>query len=173
VKQDVLPGRYSGVWFRATRSGQYHLFCAEYCGAKHSEMRGRVHVMEPSQYQAWLSGGGSDTPIEAGRKLFEQLRCNSCHLPAGTPGRGPTLEGLFGGEVRLQSGDAATVDETYLRESILKPAAKLVVGYQPIMPSFEGQIGEEGLMQLIAYIKSLSRPNREPQGEQPKANPTP
>lgn len=174
VKQDVLPGRYSGVWFRATRAGEYHLFCAEYCGAKHSEMKGRVHVMEPNQYQAWLSGGaGNDTPIEAGRKLFEQLRCNSCHLSAGTPGRGPTLEGVFDGEVRLQSGEAATADETYLRESILRPAAKVVVGYQPIMPAFEGQIGEEGLMQLIAYIKSLSRPNREPPEAQPKASPTP
>ena len=159
IKQDVLPGRYTSLWFRPTKVGQYHLFCAEYCGAKHSEMRGTVHVMEPSQYQAWLAGGGAvQSPAMAGRRLFEQLRCDTCHLGGGATGRGPSLVGLFGKTVTLQTGQTVVADETYLRESILRPAAKVVAGYQPIMPAYEGQIGEEGLLQLIAEIKSLGPP---------------
>lgn len=161
AKQDVLPGRYTTVWFQATRLGEYHLFCAEYCGAKHSEMKGKVIVLEPSAYQDWLAGGSrGDTPIEAGRKLFEERRCDQCHKPAGEVGRGPPLEGLFGTMVPLATGQSVLADETYLRESILRPQTKLRAGYQPLMPTFEGQIGEEGLLHLIAYIKSLSKPHR-------------
>jgi cytochrome c oxidase subunit 2 len=161
VKQDVLPGRYTTVWFEATRLGEYHLFCAEYCGAKHSEMKGTVVVLEPSQYQDWLAGGGrGDTPIEAGRKLFEERRCDQCHKPSGEPGRGPPLENLFGATVPLASGQSVVADEAYLRESILRPHDKLRTGYQPLMPTFEGQIGEEGLLHLIAYIKSLTKTER-------------
>jgi cytochrome c oxidase subunit 2 len=162
VKQDVLPGRYTSIWFEATRLGEYHLFCAEYCGAKHSEMKGKVVVMEPSEYEAWLSGStAGETPVEAGRKLFEQLRCETCHRGGGEGSRGPALADLFGKTVRLQNGQSVVADETYLRESILRPAAKVVAGYQPIMPTFEGQVGEEGVLQLIAYLKSLSQPDRQ------------
>jgi cytochrome c oxidase subunit 2 len=160
AKQDVLPGRYTSVWFEATRLGEYHLFCAEYCGAKHSEMKGKVIVMEPSQYQAWLAGTQGDTPIEAGRKLFEERRCDQCHKPLGETGRGPPLENLFGATVPLANGQSIVADEAYLRESILRPQARLRAGYQPLMPTFEGQIGEEGLLHLIAYIKSLSKSSR-------------
>lgn len=154
VKHDVLPGRYTSLWFEPTKVGKYRLFCAEYCGAKHSEMGGYVHVMEPSQYQDWLSGNAANSSADAGRVLFESLRCNTCHQGGGIASRGPPLEGLFGRTVRLADGSSVVADQNYLRESILRPAAKLVVGYQPIMPSFEGQISEEGLLQLIAEIKS-------------------
>ena len=176
IKHDVLPGRYTSVWFNATKAGEYHLFCAEYCGAKHSEMKGRVIVMEPSQFQDWLAGGGTgETPQQAGRKLFEQMRCNSCHQGGGVAGRGPPLDNLFGSTVPLQNGQTVLADEAYLRESILRPAAKMVAGYQPIMPSFDGQIGEEGLLQLIAEIKSLSSPARaqalEKESDRPESKP--
>jgi len=166
VKHDVLPGRYTGLWFEATRTGQYHLFCAEYCGAGHAVMKGTVTVMEPSDYEAWLSGRVPDqTPVEAGKALFEEMRCASCHQGGGTQGRGPSLVNLFGKEVRLKDGRTVIANEEYLRESILTPAAKVVVGYEPIMPTFQGQISEEGVRDLIAYIKSLAE--SAPTGEEP------
>jgi len=166
VKQDVLPGRYTTLWFKPTKPGKYHLFCTEYCGAKHSEMRGYVYVMEPSKYQEWLAGRNQmQTTADAGQKLFEQLRCSTCHLGGGQQGRGPALENLFGSTVRLQNGQEVIADDNYIRESILRPASKVVVGYQPIMPTYEGQIGEEGILQLIAEIKSLGRPDPAPTGQ--------
>jgi cytochrome c oxidase subunit 2 len=163
AKQDVLPGRYTTVWFQATRPGEYHLFCAEYCGAKHSEMRGKVIVLEPSAYQEWLAGGRrGETPLEAGRKQFEERRCDQCHKPLGETGRGPPLEGLFGSTVPLANGQTVVADENYIRESILRPQAKLRAGYQPLMPTFEGQMGEEEILHLLAYIKSLSQPRSAP-----------
>jgi len=155
VKADVLPGRYSTLWFEATKPGAYHLFCAEYCGTEHSGMIGHVVVMEPAEYQAWLSGGPPAASLAtAGQALFEQLGCITCHRSE--PGaRGPQLAGLVGKRVQLQSGDAVVADETYIRESILNPQAKVVAGFQPIMPTFKGLVSEEGLIQLIAYIKSL------------------
>ena len=168
IKQDVLPGRYTTVWFEATKAGQYHLFCAEYCGAKHSEMGGRVIVLEPSQYEAWLAGRDVAEPPEvAGRRLFDQLRCNSCHLGGGMAGRCPPLDNLYGSTVRLQNGQSVVADETYIRESILRPAAKVVAGFQPLMPSYEGQISEEGILQLIAEIKSMSPRASEPAATSP------
>jgi cytochrome c oxidase subunit 2 len=158
AKQDVLPGRYTYLWFKPTKTGQYHLFCAEYCGAKHSEMGGFVYVVEPSEYQNWLSGkSGQLTTADAGRQLFEQMRCNTCHQGGGVNSRGPSLEGLYRTTVRLKDGTTVDADDDYLRESILRPAAKIVAGYQPIMPSFEGQLGEEGVQALLAYIKSMGR----------------
>jgi len=158
IKRDVLPGRYSECWFEATRTGEFHLFCAEYCGTNHSRMTGSVVVMEPSAYEAWLGGGTNELPAVAGKRLFEELRCASCHEPDVGTARCPPLVGLFGREVKLAGGARATADEDYLRESIVHPSAKVVAGFQPLMPSFDGQVDEEQLIQLIAYIKSLATP---------------
>jgi cytochrome c oxidase subunit 2 len=155
VKADVIPGRYSTVWFNANRAGEYHLFCAEYCGTKHSGMIGRVVVMEPASYQAWLSGGTGEMSLAArGQRLFEELACHTCHLPDGS-GKGPSQVGLFGSQVKLADGSVVTADESYIRESILNPQAKITAGYQPLMPTFQGLVNEEGLLALIEYIKSL------------------
>lgn len=157
VKQDVLPGRYSTVWFEPNRPGEYHLFCAEYCGTKHSGMIGRVVVLEPARYEEWLSGTPPGESLEAGgERLFQQLFCHTCHR-AGAGQRGPVLDGIFGTKVRLESGETLVVDEAYLRESILNPAAKVLAGYRPVMPTFQGQVSEEAVLQLIAYIKSLGK----------------
>jgi cytochrome c oxidase subunit 2 len=155
VKQDVVPGRYSTLWFQPTKTGRYHLFCAEYCGTKHSGMTGWIEVMAPRDYQAWLSGGATTGSLaENGQKLFEDLACGNCHKADGS-GRCPTLVNLFGGTVALTGGATVTADEAYIRESILQPAAKVVAGYQPVMPTFQGLVTEEGVLQLVEYIKSL------------------
>jgi cytochrome c oxidase subunit 2 len=158
VKQDVLPGRYTSLWFEATRLGEYHLLCAEYCGTKHSGMRGKVVVMTARDYQDWLSGRkDKEPPAIAGQKLFEQLRCGSCHIgTAQVRPRGPALNNLFRRPVKLTTGDTVIADDVYLRESILQPRAKVVAGYEPIMPPFQEQISEEGVLDLIAYIKSMN-----------------
>jgi cytochrome c oxidase subunit 2 len=158
VKKDAVPGRYTHLWFEATRPGTYHLFCAEYCGTKHSAMIGSVTVMEPADFQAWLSGGASGQSLAgAGQKLFQELGCATCHRPDSLA-RGPNLEGLFGNPVRLSDGTMITADETYIRESIVTPSARVVQGFQPIMPTYQGLVAEEGLMQLVAYVRSLQRP---------------
>ena len=152
IKQDVLPGRYTTTWFEATTPGTYHLFCTEYCGTQHSGMIGSVIVMEPAEFATWLSGGVKQSLASAGENLFQQLGCVSCH--SGDPtARGPSLAGLFGKQVQLNNGTTVVADETYVRESILAPQAKIVAGYQPIMPTFKGLVSEEQLLQLIAYIK--------------------
>lgn len=155
VKRDVLPGRYSSVWFEATTSGTYHLFCSQYCGTQHSKMGGWVHVMEPADYAKWLSGGGEPLAV-AGRRLFERLGCQACHLTEDT-GRGPALTGLYGKRVKLRNGETIVANEDYIRESLMKPEAKLTAGYQPLMPTYKGLVSEEGMQQLIAYIKSLGK----------------
>jgi cytochrome c oxidase subunit 2 len=161
VKADVLPGRYTHLWFQATTPGRYHLFCAEYCGTRHSGMTGEVVVMEPTEYQAWLSGGsGEGSLASAGEKLFQDLACNTCHRPD-AQGRGPVLQGLFGKTQVLQSGESVVVDEAYLRESILTPGIKITANFQPIMPAFQGLVSEEQLLELIEYVKSLQT---QPQG---------
>jgi cytochrome c oxidase subunit 2 len=155
VKADVLPGRYTNIWFQATKPGRYHLFCAEYCGTRHSGMIGEVVVMEPSEYQTWLSGGAPEGSLaSAGEKLFQDLACVTCHRPD-AQGRGPGLQGLFGKTVELQNGERVVADEDYIRESILRPSAKITAGFQPIMPTFQGLINEEQLLQLVEYVKSL------------------
>lgn len=155
MKRDVLPGRYTTAWFEATRPGTYHLFCAEYCGTEHSGMIGRVVVMEPADYEAWLSGGaGGESMAVAGERLFQQTGCVTCHRED-AEGRGPVLDGLFGKPVALQSGETVVADEGYLRESIVNPNAKLVAGYKPLMPTYQGQLSEEGILQIVEYIKSL------------------
>jgi cytochrome c oxidase subunit 2 len=155
VKADVIPGRYVSIWFQPTKPGRYHLFCAEYCGTRHSGMIGEVVVMEPTEYQTWLSGGAPEGSLAStGAKLFADLACNTCHRPD-AQGRGPVLEGLFGKTVQLQGGQTVTVDEAYVRESILTPSAKITAGFQPIMPTFQGLVTEEQLLALIEYVKSL------------------
>jgi cytochrome c oxidase subunit 2 len=156
TKADVVPGRYTTLWFEPTKTGTYHLFCAEYCGMNHSGMTGSVIVMEPREFDNWLSGNtGSTTPASAGQQLYQTLGCASCHGANGEGGRGPTLAGAFGKVTPLQSGESVRVDEAYIRESILNPQAKLVAGFGPIMPTFQGQVSEDQLVQLVAYIKSL------------------
>ncbi|HZP17454.1 MAG TPA: cytochrome c oxidase subunit II [Terriglobales bacterium] len=168
TKQDVLPGRYVTEWFKPTQAGKYHIFCAEYCGTKHSGMIGWVYVMEPSDYQAWLSGGRAmGSMAEQGEKLFRDLACINCHHLA-DQGRCPNLVGLFGQSVQLSTGERVKVDEAYIRESILNPNAKVAAGFQPIMPTFQGLVTEEGLLQLVEYIKSLGqRPGNQPVGAAP------
>jgi cytochrome c oxidase subunit II len=162
VKQDVLPGRYTSVWFEATKAGVYQLFCAEYCGTQHSGMIGRVVVLEPAEFERWLSGGATGmSMVDQGASLFKRFGCETCHRSGGT-NQGPALAGLFGKTVKLQGGATVIADEDYLRESILDPRAKIVSGYQPIMPTFKGLVSEEGLLQLIAYIKSLHTAERKP-----------
>jgi cytochrome c oxidase subunit 2 len=161
VKADVIPGRYNVLWFEATTPGTYHLFCAEYCGTKHSGMVGSIVAMEPADFQAWLGGGGaSESPVAAGQRLFTDLACNTCHIET-QQGRGPMLTNLFGGKVLLQNGATVVADEVYIRESIVNPQAKIVAGFQPIMPTFQGLVTEEQLLQLIAYVRSLTRASRE------------
>ena len=154
IKADAIPGRYSALWFTATKTGEYHLFCAEYCGTRHSGMIGSVIVMEPEDYQAWLSGNTGQPLAARGEQLFQQLACMTCHLNDGS-GRGPSLAGLYGKQVEMVSGFKMRADERYLRESILTPQAKMIAGYGPIMPTYQGQVSEESVMSLIEFIKSL------------------
>lgn len=168
VKADVIPGRYVSLWFHATKPGRFHLFCAEYCGTRHSGMIGEIVVMDPNEYETWLSGGTPEGSLaSSGEKLFADLACNTCHRPD-AQGRGPVLQGLFGKQVSLQSGEQVVADEAYIRESILTPSAKIVAGFQPIMPTFQGLVSEEQLLQLIEYVKSLQS-----QPEVPTARPAP
>ncbi len=155
LKQDVLPGRYTNMWFEATKTGTFNLFCAEYCGTEHSTMGGTVTVLEPEEYVQWLEGSaGTVSPADAGAQLFTSMGCVTCHQ-AGDNQRGPALDNLFGSEVELTSGDTVTADEDYIRNSILNPAADLVAGYAPLMPSYAGQLSDRDLLNLVAYIKSL------------------
>lgn len=160
IKKDVLPGRYTEQWFIPTRVGEYHLFCTEYCGTKHAGMGGRVVVMEPADYEAWLTGAPPGETLEqAGGRLFRQLNCSTCH-DAGPTSRGPALQNILGKTVKLQGGATHVVDEAYLRESILQPNAKIVGGYEAVMPTYQGLVTEEQILQLIAYLKSQTREER-------------
>jgi cytochrome c oxidase subunit 2 len=160
IKQDVLPGRYTTLWFQATKAGEYPLFCSQYCGTQHSGMVGRVVVLGPAEFEKWLSGGATGmSMVDMGASLFQRFGCHTCHREGGTS-QGPSLTGLFGKTVKLQDGNTVLADENYIRESILDPRAKIVAGYQPIMPTFKGLVSEEGILQLIAYIKSLNTVER-------------
>jgi cytochrome c oxidase subunit 2 len=156
IKADVLPGKYTTQWFEATKPGTYHLFCAEYCGMNHSGMIGWVIVMQPTDFDNWLSGNSSQqSPAVAGQQLFQSLGCVSCHGANGEGGRGPALAGLFGRKIFLTNNQTLTADEAYVRESIENPAAKVVSGFGPIMPTFQGQVTPEQLIQIMSFIKSL------------------
>ncbi len=155
TKQDVLPGRYTTLAFTATKPGVYNLFCAEYCGAFHSGMIGTVTVMEPREYEQWLAGPtNQESPAASGQRLFQDLGCSTCHQED-EGGRGPNLIGLYGQQEQLADGSTIQVDDTYIRESILFPQRKIVAGYEGIMPTYQGQVDETQLLQLIAYIRSL------------------
>lgn len=156
VKQDVLPGRYTTLWFEATKPGTYHLFCAEYCGAEHSVMGGKVIAMLPADYEAWLAGKKPGEAVASGEQLFTQLACHTCHR-GDDIARGPVLADLDGGEVLLENGRSLARDDAYLRESILNPQAKIVEGFEPLMPSYQGQVSEEQLMSLIRHLKKINQ----------------
>jgi cytochrome c oxidase subunit 2 len=165
VKKDVIPGRYSSLWFQATKIGTYHLFCAQYCGADHAEMLGWVYVMSPADYAAWLAGGSSSQSMQqAGETIFNKLGCASCHLSDGT-GRGPSLVGIYGKEEALKSGDKRLVDEAFIRQAIVNPNSVALPKYPAIMPTFQGQINEEQVLQLVAYVKSLAPEERKTDGK--------
>ena len=162
VKQDAVPGRYTQLWFEATKTGRFHLFCAEYCGTYHSGMVGSVVVLEQEEYDAWLARRAEGSPALEGRKLFLKLQCLTCHS-ADAQARGPSLEGLYGRTVPLRDGRQVVANAAYLRESILRPQAKIVAGFEPTMPSYQGLLAdekeglgqEEALLRLIAYLRSL------------------
>jgi cytochrome c oxidase subunit II len=172
VKADVLPNRYVHTWFEAVKPGTYPLFCSQYCGTGHSDMTGWVVVMEPDDYDAWLAGQAEGSLALEGRKLLRKYQCISCHS-ADANARGPVLERLYGSPVMLNGGGTVIADETYLRESILDPDAKITAGFQSIMPTFEGQIDEQELIALIEYIKSLGpgqTPRRVDEAQPPTAD---
>jgi cytochrome c oxidase subunit 2 len=155
LKMDVLPGRYTTAWFKATKTGTYHIFCDQYCGVDHSKMVGKIHVLEPQDYKRWLAGAPSaGGTVATGEELFVAKACNTCHR-SDSSARAPVLDGVFGKQVALVDGRTVTADESYVRESILNPAAKVVQGYQPIMPTFKDQVSEEEIVQLVKYVKSL------------------
>ena len=154
VKADVLPNRYKEMWFQATKTGRYHIFCAEYCGTLHSGMTGWVEVMEPVDYQKWLAGGAEGSLASQGEKLFQKYACSTCHTNDAT-GRGPVLAGLYGTNVMLTNDATVVADENYIRESILNPQAKIVKGFTGIMPTFQGQMSEDDLLKLVSYVHSL------------------
>ena len=163
IKQDVVPGRYTTEWFKAKKIGTYHIFCSEYCGTSHSHMVGSVMVMTPADYQTWLTQGQpGSTLVQSGERLFRELGCSGCHV-GNSVVRAPPLEGLFGKPVPLDNREVVTADEGYIRDSILLPAKQIVGGYTNDMPSFNGKVSEEELLELIAYIKSLGSqtPKRE------------
>lgn len=171
TKADAIPGRYSSVWFTPTLVGEHHIFCAEYCGTNHSRMVGKVVVMEPAAYESWLTGNVAGVSLASrGERLFGDLACNTCHLSDGR-GRGPSLANKFGAAERLTSGATVAVDEAYVRESILTPQAKVVEGYQPLMPTFQGLISEENVMALVEYVKSLRAEGRAVSRAEPVAEP--
>jgi cytochrome c oxidase subunit 2 len=156
IKQDVVPGRYTTEWFKASRIGSYHLFCSEFCGNSHSRMIGSVIVMSPADYQDWLTKGQpGSTLAQSGERLFRELGCSGCHVGKSLV-RAPPLESLFGKPVPLSNGEVVTADEGYIRDSILFPAKQIVAGYGNDMPSFNGKVSEEELLELIAYIKSIA-----------------
>jgi cytochrome c oxidase subunit 2 len=159
VKQDVVPGRYTQLWFEATQVGEFPVFCAEYCGDQHSNMMAIIKVMPQDEYKAWIdkvkSAGAALSPLDLGKKLYVSKGCNACHSVDGKPGIAPTFKGLYGHSVELQTGGPVTADDNYIRESILEPSAKIVKGFPPVMPTFKGQLSEADINGLIEFIKSL------------------
>ena len=169
VKMDVVPGRYTSVWFQADKPGTYDLLCTEYCGDEHSEMLATVEVLSREDYDAWLKDAANYlktlSPVEAGKILYRRRGCAQCHTVDGTAGTGPTLKGLFGETQKLADGGTVVVDDNYIRESILEPQAKIVAGYQPVMSTYKGLVSDDDITALIEYIKSLSQKSPLPPGK--------
>jgi len=167
LKQDVVPGKVVSLWFQATRPGAYHLFCAEYCGTKHSAMGGRVVAMAPEDYAAWLAAGNTGGDLAArGRRLFTQYGCAGCHTPGATV-HAPPLEGLYGRMVVVENGQFVRADERYLHDSILLPHQHVAAGYPDIMPSFKGVMSEGELLEIVSYLKSIGAEAPAPELRQP------
>jgi len=161
LKRDAVPGRYATAWFEATQTGTFDIFCAEYCGTEHSMMIGKITVMEPADYEAWLEDKiPGRTLVASGEELFQEKACGTCHRPD-SDARAPILNGVYGSEVALLGGKVVTADDNYIRESIVNPAKKVVAGYQPIMPTYKGQLTEEEILELMSYIESLERGDHE------------
>lgn len=159
VKRDAVPGRYAKVWFTATQPGEFDLFCAEYCGTSHSDMHALVFVHPQAEYDKWLAEASDFLskmpPAEAGKLLMQRRGCNQCHSIDGTAGTGPSFKGLFGEQIKLADGSQVAADENYIRESILEPSNKVVSGYQPVMPTFQGKLKDEEILAIIEYLKTL------------------
>jgi cytochrome c oxidase subunit 2 len=154
IKQDFLPGRYSSIWFEPSKTGTYHLFCAEYCGHGHSRMIGQIIVLPQDQYAQWIASQPAEPAHVTGQRLALKYRCFDCHSNA-SRALAPSWQGLYGSRVPLAGGGTVMADDAYLRQSILEPQAQIVAGYQPRMPTFKGQLSEEEMFRIIAYIRSL------------------
>src|ERR1700760_646561 len=155
VKREVIPGRYSTVWFNATTPGTYHIFCTQYCGTNHSVMIGEVTAMSPDDYQKWTQTSTSGMSLaQNGERLFASMGCNACHSGSATA-RGPNLAGGYGSKLQLTNGSQVLVNDAYLRDAILNPSQHITAGYAPIMPTYQGQISEDGLIDLVEYLKGL------------------
>ncbi len=156
IQMDVLPDRYTDMWFKADRPGTYHLFCSEYCGTDHSVMGGSLTVMEPAAYQQWLDRSGSDMTLAAGGEaLFTSYGCAGCHLGTSTV-RAPSLVGLYGKPVPLVDGTSVVADDSFIRDKILHPDVRPIAGFKQVMPSFKGVIAEDDMLRLVAYVKSMT-----------------
>lgn len=156
IKREVIPGRYSTVWFEATTAGTYHLFCSQYCGTLHSSMIGEVVAMRPEEYQAWIAGSTSGSSLaQNGERLFESLGCNSCHS-GNANAHGPNLAQSYGSKIQMADGSTVVVDDAFLRDSILNPTMHQIQGFAPIMPTYQGQVSEDGLIDLVEYIRKLN-----------------
>ncbi|WP_158819853.1 cytochrome c oxidase subunit II [Granulicella sp. S156] len=155
VKREVIPGRYTTVWFQATTPGTYHIFCTQYCGTQHSGMIGEVTVLSPDDYQKWIQQSTSGMSLaQNGERLFASMGCNACHS-GNAAARGPNLAGVYGSKLTLTNGSQVLVNDAYLRDAILSPSQHITAGYSPIMPTYQGQISEDGLIDLVEYIKNL------------------
>lgn len=162
IKQDVLPGRYTSLWFKADRPGTYDLRCSQFCGMDHARMIGRVIALSPGDYAAWLERAGTSGSLAVqGKALFQSLGCAGCHEGDSTT-RAPSLVGIYGRPVALRDGRTVVADDQYVRDSVLDPNRDVAAGFKPVMPSFAGQVSEQELLELVAYVKSLQRPPAEP-----------
>lgn len=159
AKMDIIPNRYTEVWFEPTKAGVHQIFCTEYCGKGHSDMLAKVHVDDEATYQRWLKEGDEEIqkmPLkELGRLVWENRGCATCHSIDGTRGQGPTWKGIYGTNRPFTDGTSAVADENYIRQSILEPNAKVVQGYEPVMPTFQGLLRDREVLGAIEYIKSL------------------
>ena len=155
VKREVIPGRYSTVWFQATTPGTYHIFCTQYCGTNHSAMIGQVTVLSPDDYEKWTQESTSGMSLaQNGERLFASMGCNACHSGSAAA-RGPNLAGVYGSKLQLTNGSEVVVNDAYLRDAILNPSQHITAGYAPIMPTYQGQVSEDGLIDLVEYIKNM------------------